>query len=312
MEDMPINYAKIEMTSTGEVIIHIPENVRGDKEGYQFLAQVAGETLGIYKQTIKVNFKDCLWFDGNLCAALGNILDGLKDRQNAVFLSNLNKKFKAIFARNGFLKIFSSGRLRGHLNSLTIPYRKFQLTDEQEIKEFMSTELFEKGGMPRMSFEAKKSILISIFEVCVNAIFHGKCENVYCCGQIFPNRTPASVLISFVDLGRTIRTNVNEYKDKNWQGCETIMWALVEGNTTKTGSQPGGLGLGLLQSLINLNKGKLQIVSANGFIEMHNEEFSHFPLDIDFPGTIVTLELLLQDTNYYRLTTESTTRDNIF
>jgi hypothetical protein len=34
--------------------------------------------------------------------------------------------------------------------------------------------------------------------------------------------------------------------------CEAIKWALTEGNTTKEGDQPGGLGLKLIKDFIQM------------------------------------------------------------
>jgi hypothetical protein len=288
----------------------IPVEVTCNRDGYEYLSKVAGATLAFSNTILDLNFKNCTWFDGNLCAVLGNILDGLVQRHNQISLVGMNDNIENIFSRNFFLKSFSSNAYL-NLSSLTIPYKKFKLEDEQAIKDFIKVELFDKPDMPQMSNEAKKSILVNIFEVCVNAITHGNCEYVYCCGQFFPHRTPAKVSISFVDLGRTIKANVNDYLKDQKNGNETIIWALKDGNTTKTGNEPGGIGLKLLQDLVNLNKGKLQIVSADGFIELKNGEFSENTMNVFFPGTIVTVELILGDSNFYILSTE-TNKENIF
>jgi len=71
------------------------------------------------------------------------------------------------------------------------------------------------------------------------------------------------------------------------------------------------LGLKLLQSLINYNKGSLQIVSADGFVELKNNVFREHSIKDYFPGTIVTIKLLLGDSNFYCITNEVNT-DNIF
>ncbi|WP_147473867.1 hypothetical protein [Chryseobacterium nematophagum] len=48
---------------------------------------------------------------------------------------------------------------------------------------------------------------------------------------------------------------------------EAIVWAMKMGNTTKTGSNPGGLGLAVIFEFIEKNKGKIQVISADGFYE---------------------------------------------
>jgi len=290
--------------------VTIPARVLCNEIGYDFLSALAGETISASGSEINFNFGNCTWFEGNLCAVLGNILDGLVQRNNKIRFNNINNDILNTFSRNKFLSAFIPNDSL-ELDSLTIPYQKFKLVDEQKAKDFIKAELFDKPDMPHMSDEAQKLILINIFEVCVNAITHGQCEFVYCCGQFFPMKNPPEVSISFVDLGRTIKANVNEYLKVQMTGNKTILWALDEGNTTKTGNEPGGLGLKLLQSLINYNKGSLQIVSADGFVELKNNVFREHSIKDYFPGTIVTIKLLLGDSNFYCITNEVNT-DNIF
>jgi len=91
--------------------------------------------------------------------------------------------------------------------------------------------------------------------------------------------------------------------------CAAIKWALAEGNTTKTGNQPGGLGLKLLKEFIRMNKGKLQIASRFGFYEYSATVDSVTKLDHDFPGTCVNIEINTQDTSSYYLKSERSNND---
>lgn len=289
--------------------VKLPVRIIGDENGYDFFSYLVGE-ITTSDNEIWFDFSECNWFDGNLCAILGNILDTLKQRNNIFFFKGFQSTPYNTFSRNKFLSVFTDEPI-AELDSLTIPYQKFKLEDEQKAKDFIKEQLFDKPGMPKMSFEAKKAILVSIFEVCVNAITHGQCDHVYCCGQFFPNKKTPEVSISFVDLGRTIKANVNDHLGSHLTGNKTILWALDEGNTTKTGNEPGGLGLKLLQNLINYNNGSLQIVSADGFVELKKHVFIEHAMKNYFPGTIITIKLLLGDSNSYILSTDVDT-ENIF
>ncbi len=79
--------------------------------------------------------------------------------------------------------------------------------------------------------------------------------------------------------------------------------------TTKTGSQPGGMGLKFLKEFVSLNKGKLQIASRDGFYEFAagNETFAK--LSGDFPGTVVNLEVNTADQQSYMLSSEINPND---
>jgi hypothetical protein len=289
------------MNTEPKLIIDIPERVRGNTNGYDFLAFLSAETISFRNSVVVLNFKACKWFDGNLCAVLGTILEGVRSRNNVIFLRSLAEHILLVFTKNKFLDNFGDKPVAQ--DSLTIPYNKFGLDDEQKTKDFINDQLFEKPDMPLMSLEARKQILIAFFEVCVNALTHGECENVYVCGQIFPNKNPPEVSLTFSDLGRTIKANVNDFLQDSLSGNKTLLWALEDGHTTKVGNT-GGIGLKLLESLVLLNQGSLQLVSGDGFIEVNRGIRKEFSMSGYFPGTIVTIRLRLRDSNFYRMSNE--------
>lgn len=87
-------------------------------------------------------------------------------------------------------------------------------------------------------------------------------------------------------------------------GSDAIEWAMKSGNTTKTGSNPGGLGLGLIFEFIEKNNGKIHIVSADGYYEFSNNLVIKEKLNFSFSGTMVNLRFNLNDKNYYFLQEE--------
>lgn len=112
------------------------------------------------------------------------------------------------------------------------------------------------------------------------------------------------------DLGSTIRKNVRTFlKDKNISGSQTIKWAVEEGNTTKTGNHPGGLGLSLIREFLKLNEGKIQIVSSNGYWQEKKGIMFAADFENAFVGTIVNLEFNLDDKKSYALKTELNPQD---
>jgi hypothetical protein len=290
----------------------IPGVLRGDKLGYEFMSHLAGNTILCNKDCVVLDFEYCEFFEGNLCSILGNILDSLIIRNNRLELRNLSGNVRGVLSRNGFLGEYMDEITISELYHTNLPYRRFKLEDESKAKDFFKHELFDKEHMPKMSPLAQKEIIRNIFEVCLNAVTHGKCEQVYCCGQLYLRKSPSKAILTFSDLGSTIKANVNTFLRANLAGNEAIKWALTDGKTTKTGTTPGGLGLKLLQDLIYLNKGMLQVVSGDGFVEVKNNEQTFIGLDFDFPGTIITLELLLNDPNFYFLKSEENDWKDIF
>lgn len=289
----------------------VPEEVTSNSSGYEFLAYICATSFLSINNDIIFNFTKCKFFEGNLCAVLGNIIESLKDRNNRIHFQELKGNLRGAFSRNGFLGRYSTAVEIPKTFATNVPYARFKMSDEVIANRFFRKELFGKENMIRMSDLVQKEIIRNIFEICLNAHTHGGCEHVYCCGQFNLRKVP-KLTLTLADLGKTIKANVNNHLHQNFSGPEAIKWALTEGNTTKTSAIPGGLGLKLVQSLIKLNKGKLQILSSNGLVEIHDGIVTEDLLALDFPGTIVTIELLLTDPNFYILQSEENDWNNIF
>ena len=108
------------------------------------------------------------------------------------------------------------------------------------------------------------------------------------------------------DLGIGIRKNVKDHTGLDLQADKAIEWATQEHNTTKRGPIPGGLGLKLLTEFINLNGGRLQIVSDVGYWLLENGQPHSVVSSLPFPGTVVNVEINTSDTQSYVLASELT------
>ncbi|MBN2745688.1 MAG: hypothetical protein JXR34_03095 [Bacteroidales bacterium] len=255
-----------------------------------------------------MDFSKNIWFEANLCAVLGAIINEAQANLNQVNLINLQSKQKEIFSKNHFLANFSGEKIED-TNNTTIKYRKNKLTEEKQIKNFLESELINKPDFPKLSRNAKKEIIRSIFEIYSNAIIHGDCNYVYSCGQFFPNKIPPRIDFTIVDLGKTIQKNVSEFLMSSISGKDAIKWAISENNTTKPKSNniPGGLGLKLMLEFVKMNKGKVQIVSSDGYWQFDKKGEFKDDLETHFPGTIANLEFNLDDSSFYYLKNEPTT-----
>ena len=108
-----------------------------------------------------------------------------------------------------------------------------------------------------------------------------------------------------------MRRNIRRYLGTNLAPEEAIEWATRESNTTKRENIPGGLGLKLLREFIDLNHGRLQIVSDAGYWRRRSQRTTTARLEHPFPGTVVSVEINTADQNSYGLSSELTT-DDIF
>jgi hypothetical protein len=283
-----------------------PSSIQSDYKGYKILLDFFNKTNGLFLDEIILNFQNNTWFEANLFAVLGAILNKIEDDLNPIKIENLPKKLETLMRRNHFSSHFGGDKLPDFYET-TIKYKKFRPTEEKLFKNYLDRELLSSRLLPDMSIQLRKKINESIFEIFNNAILHGNCKNIFTCGQSFKVNNRLDFTI--VDLGTTIKANINNYLDANLTGEEAIQWAAKEGNTTKSGAIPGGLGLSLIREFLEKNNGKIQIISAEGFWEQKEQMMDAKGFALEFPGTIVNLEFNTDDKMSYYLASEINVED---
>jgi len=300
------------------MIFEFPREVKSNFGGYETLVKLYYLFFSQNHEftELVLDFKNTNFFDANLCAVLGAILSKVTEHNNSIRFVNIRHGIQNIFTRNHFLSYFGGQILPDH-NSTTIKFQKFEVVEDKQFKAYLDNELLTQQDLPQMTVSLRKEISKSMFEIFSNADIHGKSKYVFCCGQYYPNLKKIDFTI--VDLGRTIRHNVREYLQKpSISATDAIKWAIEEGNTTKTGNIPGGLGLSLIRKFISLNEGEFQIISSNGFLSetkghlltLNLESPSEEPMN--FLGTIVNLQFNIKDTKSYQLSSEKIDPDDIF
>lgn len=289
-------------------MIHYLPTIHSDKEGFEHLASLAADTEKLHADRLEVDFSKCGFFDANMAASLAAVLVRIADNLNAVEIVKVPSGIEHILRKNRFLLSYGYNAI-DDVNQTTLPYRRIQLSDAGRFEDYLNRHLQGKG-IPRMTEGLGKRFKQSIFEVFQNAVIHSHSRlGVFVCGQFFPQLQRLDLTIA--DAGVGIRTNVRNYLGIKISSKEAIRWALQEGHTTKTGPQPGGMGLQFLKEFIVLNKGKIYIASRQGFYEYRDGQESFQKLAADLPGTAVNLEINTGDTSKYRLRSE-TSPNNIF
>ena len=289
-------------------MIHYLPTIHSQREGFECLASLAADAEKLHADRLEVDFSKCGFFDANMAASLGAVLARIADNLNAVEIVKVPSGIEHILRKNRFLLSYGYNA-SDDTNQTTLPYRRIQLSDAGRFEDYLNRHLKEKG-IPRMTEGLGKRFKQSIFEVFQNAVIHSHSRlGVFVCGQFFPQVQRLDLTIA--DTGVGIRTNVRNYLGIKISSKEAIRWALQEGHTTKTGLQPGGMGLQFLKEFIVLNKGKIHIASRQGFYEYRDGQESFQKLAADLPGTAVNLEINTEDTSKYRLRSE-TSPNNIF
>ena len=288
------------------IVIDIPD-IKSNFDGYNYLCSLYHRLKNCKDKYITFNFSKANFIEANLCALIGTIFEMLEENNNIVSLENINHKIANILRKNSFLIKYGYPTLNDRFDT-SLKYERLNPQEETKFYGYIKDELFSKTDFPYLSNRLRSEITKNIFELYENARTHGKCNFIHICGQFFPKAPKKPLHFTIVDKGITIKENVCNFLAESLSGSETIQWAIVRGNSTK--QEVGGLGLGIIFDFINLNKGKIHIVSADGYYEFSNGQETTKTLSNPFDGTLVNLTFDLTDKHYYYLEEESL--NNIF
>jgi len=289
-------------------------DIKTDFNGYQKLISIIDRAKYSDDVEIVFDFQYVFFFEANLCAVLATIIEILEQQGKNVSFKNFNRAVETILRKNGFLMTYGYAPIHDRYDT-AIKYQRFNprvREDDNHFENYIQSQLLNKSDFPSHSKLLGKNITLRIFELYENARTHGLCNFIHACGQYFPKKEEKPLNITIVDTGRNFQENVNSFLKREVDAHEAIEWAMQQGNTTKTGDYPGGLGLDLIFQFIQHNKGKIQIISADGFWEWHRGVTTKNNLNYYFPGTIANLRFNLNDDSHYSLSSEVNDLENIF
>jgi hypothetical protein len=276
--------------------------IRSDYSGFDALAAVAKSSKELFLDSLELDFSGCRFFEANMAAPLYAVLTGIYDNLNRVAVENLPAATEIILRKNQFLTRFGFP-VEYDSNLTTVPFKIFKINAGEQFSDYLESYMQGKG-IPPMSVGLTKKFRQSLLEIFQNASIHSvSAPGIFACGQFFPQKNRIDFTIA--DAGVGIRQNVRNYLgNQGISSCEAIKWALQEGHTTRTGKHPGGLGLKLIKDFINLNKGKIQIVSRYGFYQFTVKAENYVKMTNDFPGTCINIEINTNDPCRYCLKSE--------
>jgi hypothetical protein len=275
---------------------------RNNFYGFSEIAKIAEQVDSLSQDAVELDFCYCSFFEANMVAPLYSVIARLRSHLNDVSVCNINTQTENILKKNHFLTAFNMPVLQDTYQT-TLPFKIFKLNANEQFYDYLERYMNGKG-IPKMSQKLTKRFRQSLLEIFSNATIHSESDSgVFACGQVYPKKHRLD--FTFADAGVGIVENVRNYtKSPNLNSCDAIRWALAEGNTTKQGRQPGGLGLNFIQEFVRINGGKLQIVSDGCFYELSAKRSIFREMPSAFPGTCVNLEINTEDTNSYCLQSE--------
>lgn len=265
---------------------------------FQSLISLYEENKGKLFSDIHIEIRS--FFSANMSAVLGAILDLFIDDLNSIHFDHIDPRIEQILLKNDFLSYYGKERIYD-TNHTTIKYQKLKPTDGKYFKTYVIEELIGRNELPNMSDPVKEKIVEAIYEIFVNAQIHSETKFIYTCGQFFPNLN--KIEFTIVDTGIGFKEKINRRFGSNLSAVQAINWAMGDKNTTKEGIS-GGIGLAVLKEFISMNRGKMQIVSDNGFYQIDHSGITSHTFDGVFKGAIVNLQFCTDDRNNYSLKSE--------
>lgn len=292
------------------VLLKFPTDIKSDFDGYNYFVYIIDLVKKIKNEEVVFDFGNVFFFEANLAAVFGVCLEILRLNNSKFKIINITNRVETILRKNNFLVDLGYGTIVDNY-STSLKYKRFAPNDDEGFNGYIKDHLLSKTDFPMLSQPLYKEILRNIFEIYENARTHGKCEYIHTCGQFFPRKPNKPLHFTVVDKGINIKENVSNFLKYTINGSDAIEWAMIKGNTTKVDAS-GGLGLAVIFEFIKLNRGKIQIVSADGYYEYKNDIVTKEDLNTYFDGTIVTLIFNLNDKNYYSLISEKKDLENFF
>jgi hypothetical protein len=277
-------------------------NIFSNQDGYSQIAEIVTNLIQYKFSTITLDMRQMSWCDGNMCAPLGAILYCIGRNVNDIELDEIPSSVEALLCKNGFLTNYGRARLNDTYGS-TIQYQRFEPHEDRVFSYYLDEQLRNKA-IPEMSKGLHKKFIEGLMEIFSNAVLHSETKlGIFVCGQYFHKQHRLDFTIA--DLGVGMRQNLSDKIGLKLPSDKAIEWALEGAHTTKRGRIPGGLGLKLLREFIQLNHGKLQIVSDTGYWEQFPDGQQNLSiLPYKFPGTVVNIEINTADSNSYILSSE--------
>jgi len=242
------------------------------------------------------------WMDANMCAPLGALLQRQIVAGKNITVNQVTPETEKILCKNEFLERF--GRLSiADSHKTTIKYSEFRPEDKEAFQRYIASHFRSKSkGLPKMSDLLLRKFRESLFEIYGNAVEHSETQGgIFACGQFYPGRHRLD--FSIADLGVGIRERIRRDLGLSMNPQEAVDWAL-KGNTTRTGKRPGGLGFSLIREFVQLNKGRIIVLSDAGYWEFAKGKTNVLSIQWPFPGTVVTIEINTADKASYRLKSE--------
>lgn len=273
-----------------------------DVSAFTQLAKLHTELSAIKNSPISIDLGRLTWIDAHLSAPLLVLVRRSELNNNVVTFQNISDPIRQILSKNKFLQ-----EVRPDRYNTTMPVSQFTPSDGIVFSEYAKKHL-GRPEMPKMSRSLQERFFEGVDELFANSALHAQSLTpIVVSGQFFPKLGRFDIAIC--DGGRGFQGALRDALRVDMPAEAAIDWAMTPNNTTRQGDIPGGLGSKILREFIQLNNGKLIVVSNDGYWRQHGSVVSKQKLKYSFPGSFVILEIDTTDQKSYDLAPAPDPRD---
>lgn len=278
------------------MIFELSGRIETDQLGLNKLAELSSKTKTLFFDNLSLDCTHLSWIDANLCAAIGCVLSSVA-RFNNIEIIGLNGNVGSILEKNGFWANFG-GKQKPDYHDTIVEYKKFAHNEIHLFRQYLD-RIFQLGALKHINTLHKNNVIRNLIELFLNASEHSGGREIFGCGQYYPKIKKISFTLS--NDGRTINDNVCQHLGSNVCHDYSIDWAIETGNTTRVGDRPGGLGLSLIKSLLDTNKGAFIVLSGAGYWSRQGGNVKMCNFEHSFCGTLVNITINVDEESIYGL-----------
>lgn len=238
--------------------------------------------------SISLNIWAVEMFDANLSCLLLAIIGKLRHENKLYIYLEIPNHMNVLF-RNGFFNyLLGKERPVYDQRESTIPLKTFTPESDDEFSLYLKRDFFAHRALDHIPFSTVKQLKTAFSEVFVNVELHANANQVYTCGQYFPNKN--LLKFTLLDLGVGFLKKIKITNPDIKSDIEAIDWAVKPGNTTKNRDfGPGGYGLQDIIDYCKSNNGSIHIVSGSGYWTLSGGHHMNYRIKNPFPGAMVHL-----------------------
>lgn len=279
----------------GMIDLSIKNDMRYCRKSIEMVADLQEQIV----KTSKINIRGYIeskYISPALYPLVMSVLDiGEKKNKYVVLRCNVsNAKLTNLLNEHGVLAYY---------NHTEFEYKKDNKLLYTDLKNEDSTiEIVNKINslLPvNMSSKYRDRFTSKLYEIFINSQKHSCCKipakaNAYKKDNYF--------YISLYDAGVGIPFNVRRFSNlTDVSDIEAMKWAFIDGHSAADNSKiiSRGSGLGIIESFVKENRGKMFFVSGKALYHIHNNKAEYIVLQKPIMGTFVTIRINVDKEHIY-------------